>query len=624
MAVLRNLSLSPLHKRRPRKATPTTPRPSALNGEGGLEGIDPLGPDEKKDGDVEPEEILKAEVSVEHMECEIKLEAPPTPDREVAPDADPGKSLLEDAEEVKKRKRKPYRPGIGGFMVRQRKSHTRLKKGCLALAEVSREATGTEGHPEEGAQLSEIPAEGAPEQGVAEADEKKKRRGRKKSKLEDMFPAYLQEAFFGKALLDLSKKALLAAGGVGGDGTAHPPIGQGAARPKVDSSTLQKGPMDGKEASVQPKGNECADGKEAAVPQNSLKGVEAKSEDCGEYQVFNAAWRAWCDFCLREGTEEQMVPKNTPDPTGAENPATPPGEGVLSSDLDKIPTEELPKMESKDVQQLFKDVLGSAEREQQLNCVGAEPEAGGIRDPKRPQLAQRPFLQGGGVSLGPLQPTVPMETYSGVCQSPFLDSRERSGFFSPEQCEPESPWASSSTASTPTTPTTEGETDGLSYNQRSLQRWEKDEELGEMSTISPVLYANMNFPNLKQDYPDWSGNCLQKQIMKLWRKVPAPDKAPYLSPHLPHFPTVRPRSSGEFPSPPSAWDLRGRHQPSTPTSLLKPRLSRSCGSLENLLCLGSPQHRRPMLSPPLQEQAKGLDIKKEDVGPGICSSGDHG
>lgn len=34
-----------------------------------------------------------------------------------------------------------------------------------------------------------------------------------------------------------------------------------------------------------------------------------------------------------------MVPKNSPDPTGAENPATPPGEGVLSSDLDKIPTE---------------------------------------------------------------------------------------------------------------------------------------------------------------------------------------------------------------------------------------------------------------------------------------------
>lgn len=50
-------------------------------------------------------------------------------------------------------------------------------------------------------------------------------------------------------------------------------------------------------------------------------------------------------------------------------------------------------MESKDVQQLFKDVLGSAERaEQPLNCVAPGMEAGGAgQDPSR---AQRPFLPG--------------------------------------------------------------------------------------------------------------------------------------------------------------------------------------------------------------------------------------
>lgn len=51
-------------------------------------------------------------------------------------------------------------------------------------------------------------------------------------------------------------------------------------------------------------------------------------------------------------------------------------------------------MESKDVQQLFKDVLGSTEREQQLNSVGVDAEARGMRDPNCSQLAQRPFLQG--------------------------------------------------------------------------------------------------------------------------------------------------------------------------------------------------------------------------------------
>ncbi|XP_059727919.1 histone-lysine N-methyltransferase 2D isoform X1 [Haemorhous mexicanus] len=502
MAVLRNLTLSPLHKRRQRKG-----RPGTLNGDGGLEGGDPLGPEDKKDGDLDTDELLKADaVGVEHMECEIKLETPASPDRDVGADGDSGKGL-EDPEECKKRKRKPYRPGIGGFMVRQRKSHTRLKKVSAVLPDVGREGLSTEGHPEDGAP-GDVPAETGLDPGSGEGDEKKKRRGRKKSKLEDMFPPYLQEAFFGKALMDLSRKALLAAGGVG-DGAARPALGQGAPRPKGDPSlagALQGGTPDRRETPTHPRGEDSTDGS-AAAPDDDGKD-DAKAEELGADE-----------------------PKDSPDRGDTEKPATP-GEGALSSDLDKIPTEELPKMESKDVQQLFKDVLGSAERgEQPLNCVAAGMEAG--QDPSR---AQRPFLQGdlqlsgqGSVSLGSLSGSVSLDSFSGVCQSPFLDNRERSGFFSPDHCEPESPWASSSAAttpSTPTTPTTEGEGDGLSYNQRSLQRWEKDEELGELSTISPVLYANMNFPNLKQDYPDWSSRC--KQIMKLWRKVPATDKAPYL------------------------------------------------------------------------------------------------
>lgn len=84
----------------------------------------------------------------------------------------------------------------------------------------------------------------------------------------------------------------------------------------------------------------------------------------------------------------------------------------------------------------------------------------------------------------------------------FFLYRDRGGLFSPDAGE-ESPWATPSTPVTPSSPPTpnESEGDGLSYNQRSLQRWEKDEELGELSTISPVLYANTNFPTLKRDYP---------------------------------------------------------------------------------------------------------------------------
>lgn len=58
MAVLRNLTMSPLHKRRQRRGR------LGLPGEAGLEGSEPadaLGPDDKKDGDLDTEELLKGE-----------------------------------------------------------------------------------------------------------------------------------------------------------------------------------------------------------------------------------------------------------------------------------------------------------------------------------------------------------------------------------------------------------------------------------------------------------------------------------------------------------------------------------------------------------------------------------
>lgn len=112
---------------------------------------------------------------------------------------------------------------------------------------------------------ADLPAEGSVEPSLAEGDEKKKqqRRGRKKSKLEDMFPAYLQvasrlprvrggsvpighqetisldysflqEAFFGKELLDLSRKALFAVG------VGRPGFGLGTQKPRGDGGSERK------------------------------------------------------------------------------------------------------------------------------------------------------------------------------------------------------------------------------------------------------------------------------------------------------------------------------------------------------------------------------------------------
>ena len=47
-----------------------------------------------------------------------------------------------------------------------------------------------------------------------------------------------------------------------------------------------------------------------------------------------------------------------------------------------------------------------------------------------------------------------------------------------------------------------------------------------MSTISAVLYANQNHPELKIEYPHWPDR--YKQIMKKWRALSADKKQPYL------------------------------------------------------------------------------------------------
>lgn len=47
-----------------------------------------------------------------------------------------------------------------------------------------------------------------------------------------------------------------------------------------------------------------------------------------------------------------------------------------------------------------------------------------------------------------------------------------------------------------------------------------------MSTISAVLYANQNHPELKIEFPHWPDR--YKQIMKKWRALSADKKQPYL------------------------------------------------------------------------------------------------
>ena len=65
------------------------------------------------------------------------------------------------------------------------------------------------------------------------------------------------------------------------------------------------------------------------------------------------------------------------------------------------------------------------------------------------------------------------------------------------------PWGSPAQSQGPTPPGSlhEGESEAMSNAQRSTLKWEKEETLGELATVAPVLYTNVNFPNLKEEFP---------------------------------------------------------------------------------------------------------------------------
>ncbi|KAF0028650.1 hypothetical protein F2P81_019737 [Scophthalmus maximus] len=131
------------------------------------------------------------------LECELKSDS--SPERDQAPDEDVAKEP-EVADDNKKRKRKPYRPGIGGFMVRQRGG----KSGTSRISLSRKDSTETLGR-DEGLLDGDIAMETAPPADQT-MEKVKKRYRKKKTKLEEAFPSYLQEAFFGRDLLVLSRQ----------------------------------------------------------------------------------------------------------------------------------------------------------------------------------------------------------------------------------------------------------------------------------------------------------------------------------------------------------------------------------------------------------------------------------
>ncbi|KAM4728821.1 histone-lysine N-methyltransferase 2C isoform 1-T1 [Anableps anableps] len=513
----------------------------------------PVDPLSELSRDEDTEDNREAEL----LDCETKSDS--SLEREPAEDDSKG------ADGVKKRKRKPYRPGIGGFMVRQRsrpgQGPSKAKRslcrkdssGSVSENPVGKDEGWTEAQPD--TPVDETPS------GQEVPEKIKKRYRKKKTKLEEAFPAYLQEAFFGKDLLDKSKQSRQQGveSGLLEDGQNYverkqPTTGflDTASDPLLSASATS---VPSRPAAPQTTEEPLVDLADVLNTGADILGVLGKpSSDSG------------LDFCpfkvdsspppfagLDIGPLTDGSPVAPQAQTGRRTPRTIPEEpldGILSPELDKMVTDEsilskfykIPELEGKDVEDLFTAVLSPSTSQppppqvphpQVPGPLSATPGVG-MPHPNagNPVFPRMPMINGmrgpnprfpANPATGPCIP----ENFSPLNRMPFTDNpRDRK--FNQMAREAVGPWPPSTHGPGPVPPGSlpDGETEAMSNAQRSTLKWEKEETLGELATVAPVLYTNINFPNLKEEYPDWSTRV--KQIAKLWRKASSQDRAPYV------------------------------------------------------------------------------------------------
>ncbi|CAG5896688.1 unnamed protein product [Menidia menidia] len=513
----------------------------------------PMDPLSELSRDEDMEDNREAEL----LDCEAKSDS--SLEREPVEDDSKG------ADGGKKRKRKPYRPGIGGFMVRQRSRPGQgpgKAKRSLCRKDSSGSVSENPMGKDEGwmESLPVTPVDEMPP-GPDVPEKIKKRYRKKKTKLEEAFPTYLQEAFFGRDLLDKSKQTRQQGveSGLLEDGQTqverkHSTAGflDSSSDPLLSASAAsiparQAGPA---QTSEEP----LVDLSDVLNTDADILGMLGKpSSDSG------------LDFCpfqvdsspppfagLDIGPLADGSPVASQSQAGRRTPRTIPEEpldGILSPELDKMTDEsilsklnKIPELEGKDVEDLFTAVLSPSMSQPPPPQVphpqvpGPFPATPGTSMPHpnagNPMFPRIPMING---MMGPNQrfpsnpgagPCIP-ENFSPLNRMPFTDNpRDRK--FNQMPREAVGSWPSPAHGPGPAPPGSmpEGETEAMSNAQRSTLKWEKEETLGELATVAPVLYTNINFPNLKEEYPDWSTRV--KQIAKLWRKASSQDRAPYV------------------------------------------------------------------------------------------------
>ncbi|KAL4624619.1 histone-lysine N-methyltransferase 2C-like [Arapaima gigas] len=493
------------------------------------------------DGDAE-----ESRAEGDPLDCDGKSDS--SPEREIIDEDTKG---LDGPNSTKKRKRKPYRPGIGGFMVRQR-SRTGQGKAKRSLSRKDSSGSVSEnmlGKDEGWMEMPETPVEETAT-GSEGLEKAKKRYRKKRTKLEEEFPSYLQEAFFGKELLDRSRQNRPALESVLSDDDHTLADGKAInpSFPKPSSDLLPSAAAKSipPKATAQPNPEDpLLDLSEVLNTDSDILGIlsgdlEKTSEDSVpvglDLSPFQVKSPTSPFACLGIGPLADISVATSQPPPGR-GPRTLPEEpldGILSPELDKMVTDVLTalsssaELEGKDVEDLFTAVLSPSTSHPPPLASHALPTSGTVANPGGGVFPRMPMMNGlmgqnpnfPPVTMTPSRGSCGPNTFSPIHRMPLPDHM-RDKKFGQVQREQMVVWSTLGPAAP-----AETEMDTMSNAQRNTLKWEKEETLGEAATVAPVLYTNVNFPNLKEEFPDWSTRV--KQIAKLWRKASSQERAPYV------------------------------------------------------------------------------------------------
>lgn len=455
----------------------------------------------------------------------------------------------------RKRQRNLQKLGIGGFIVRMRGT-----RGGQDNDDVDTLGQG---------QADLFP----PAPGDLDKPKRKPIRRKPKGKIAENYPTYLQEAFFGRDLLDTVKEKEPDSGsGSDEDGAksvtddkivhlSHDELKAiEAVRAKQDKDEqLVSSSADVKNNSdmivssttiVPKEEDDCSDS-------DTLKDVLTLPGDLIDNDLVNTIMNEDNEEMAAKNADnlESLAESNLGDDGDLTNSL--PNTDVASGSKDELTDileshfnlEAIPNMNCKDVEEIFKGVLTDESQESQETQENmftlSSPSVFSSNNTNQPSTISHPLTS---VVRPQILPGVGQPNHNSPMsfssQSPYPSEYSKcvinnwsifvsyanlwcfysSPQFSPAFSEPPSPWVSTNDSvdpesSLPSVATT-------SYNQRSSEKMKVDEALGSSATISAVLYANMNYPEWKAEYPNWNDRC--KQILKKWRALSTEKRAPYL------------------------------------------------------------------------------------------------